>query len=368
MIPITVVDVSGAESLVAEVLRSGVIAQGPMVKRLEEGFAAVAGTSHAVAVNSGTTALVAALQALDLRPGDEVITSPFTFVATLNAILEAGATVRFADISADDFNVNPDAVAAAVNERTKVLMPVHLYGQTADVGKLAALAGERGLHVVEDAAQAVGATFDGKPAGSFGIGCFSLYATKNITTAEGGMLTTDDDALADRLRVLRNQGMRARYQYELAGHNYRMSDVHAAIGIPQLERLPSLTAARRRNAERLTEGLRGTPGLTLPAVLPGREHVWHQYTVQVERHAMLSRDELAEALTQRGIGNGVYYPRVAFDYDCYRGHPLIPSASLADVPVAARVAEQVLSLPVHAALTDAQLDTIIATVREVLGA
>jgi perosamine synthetase len=368
MIPITVVDVSGAESLVAEVLRSGVIAQGPMVKRFEDAFAEVAGTKHAVAVNSGTTALVASLQALGLQPGDEVITSPFTFVATLNAILAAGATVRFADINADDFNVSPDAVAAAVSSRTRVLMPVHLYGQTADLGKLETLADERGLHLVEDAAQAVGATFDGRPAGSFGVGCFSLYATKNITTAEGGVLTTDDDALADRLRLLRNQGMRARYQYEVAGHNYRMTDVHAAIGIPQLERLATLTAARRRNAQRLTEGLTGTPGLKLPPVLRGREHVWHQYTVRVEPHAMLSRDELAAALTERRIGNGVYYPKVVFDYDCYRGHPRIPDVSLADVPVAARVADEVLSLPVHAALTDEQLATIVDTVREVLGA
>src|SRR5881398_1071461 len=176
MIPITVVDVRDAEPLVTEVLRSGVIAQGPMVKRLEDGFAEVTLATQAVAVNSGTTALVAALQVLDLEPGDEVITSPFTFVATLNAILEAGATVRFADIRRDDFAIDPDATAAAVTDRTKVLMPVHLYGQTADMGKLAPLAAEHGLKVIEDSAQAVGASFEGKQAGSFGIGCFSLYA------------------------------------------------------------------------------------------------------------------------------------------------------------------------------------------------
>ncbi|QWF80220.1 DegT/DnrJ/EryC1/StrS family aminotransferase [Amycolatopsis sp. CA-230715] len=368
MIPITVVDVRDAESLVVEVLRSGAIAQGPMVKRFEDAFAAVSGTKHAVAVNSGTTALVAALQVLDLRPGDEVITSPFTFVATLNAILEAGATVRFADISREDFAVDPDQVTAAIGPRTKVLMPVHLYGQTADMGKFAPLAAERGLHLVEDAAQAVGASFDGRRAGSFGLGCFSLYATKNITTAEGGVITTDDDQLADRLRVLRNQGMRARYQYEVAGHNYRMTDLHAAVGIPQLEKLDELTSARQANAKRLSDGLAGTPGLTLPAVLPGREHVWHQYTVLVGPHAMLSRDELAAALTERGVGNGIYYPKIVFDYECYRDHPLIPEASTKDFPVAASVAAQALSLPVHAKLTESQVDTIIATVREVLGA
>jgi dTDP-4-amino-4,6-dideoxygalactose transaminase len=368
MIPITVVDVRDAESLVVEVLRSGAIAQGPMVKRFEDAFAKVAGTKHAVAVNNGTTALVASLQVLGLQPGDEVITSPFTFVATLNAILEAGASVRFADIRRDDFALDPDAVSAAVGGRTKVLMPVHLYGQTADMGKLAPLAAEHGLYLVEDAAQAVGASFQGRRAGSYGLGCFSLYATKNITTAEGGVITTDDDELADRLRVLRNQGMRARYQYEVAGHNYRMTDLHAAVGIPQLEKLDTLTAARQRNAQRLSEGLAGTPGLDVPAVLPGREHVWHQYTVLVGPHAMLSRDELAQALTKRGIGNGVYYPKIVFDYDCYRGHPQILGASVPDFPVAASVASQALSLPVHPALSESDVDTVIKTVREVLGA
>ena len=348
-----------------EVLRSGVIAQGPMVKRFEEAFAQVAGVPHAVAVNSGTTALVASIQALDLQPGDEVITSPFTFVATLNAILEAGATARFADIRPDDFAIDPDLVAAQVTPRTKVLMPVHLYGQMADMSRLAPLAQEHGLALVEDAAQAVGATFEGRPAGSFGIGCFSLYATKNITTAEGGVITTSDDALADKLRVLRNQGMRARYQYEMAGHNYRMTDLHAAVGIPQLESLTQLTDARQRNAETLSKGLAEVPGLRTPAVLPGRSHVWHQYTVLVTEDAPVTRDELAAKLTERGVGNGIYYPKVVFDYDCYRDNPQVIAS---DVPVTEKVAQQALSLPVHPRLSTADLDHIVSSVREVFGA
>jgi len=168
--------------------------------------------------------------------------------------------------------------------------------------------------------------------------------------------------------VLRNQGMRARYQYEVAGHNYRMTDLHAADGIPQLAKLDQLTAARQANAKRLSEGLAGTPGLDLPQVLPGREHVWHQYTVQVGPHAFLSRDELAAALTERGIGNGIYYPKIVFDYECYAGHDLIPGARVEDFPVARAVSEQALSLPVHPHLTESDLDTIIETVREVLGA
>jgi len=365
MIPITVVDVQDAEPLVLEVLRSGVIAQGPMVKRFEDAFASVAGVPHAVAVNNGTTALVASIQALDLQPGDEVITTPFTFVATLNAILEAGATARFADIDSVDFNIDPEKVGGAVTDRTKVLMPVHLYGQMADMGRLVPLAQQHGLTIVEDSAQAVGATFEGKPAGSFGIGCFSLYATKNITTAEGGVITTSDDALADKLRVMRNQGMRARYQYEMAGHNYRLTDLHAALGIPQLEKLQQLTDARRRNAEWLSKGLDGVTGLTVPAVLPGREHVWHQYTILVGDDAPVTRDELAAKLTEKGIGNGIYYPKLVFDYDCYRDNPQVIAS---DVPVAKKVAEQALSLPVHPKLTEAELETIVSSVREVFGA
>ena len=368
MIPITAVDVRDAESLVLEVLRSGILAQGPMVARLEEAFARVSGTAHAVAVNSGTTALVAALQTLDLEPGDEVVTSPFTFVATLNAILETGATVRFADVTREDFALDPDAVAAVLGPRTTVLMPVHLYGQPADMGKLVPLAEEHELHIVEDAAQALGASFQGKPAGSFGLGCFSLYATKNVTTGEGGVITCDDPEVADRLRVLRNQGMRSRYTYEMPGHNYRMSELHAAVGIPQLARIDELVAARRRNARQLTTGLTGTPGLAVPAVLPGRAHVWHQYTVRIGPHAMLSRDELAADLAERGVATGVYYPKLVFDHDCFRDHPQIPAVTPANFPVAAALAEQVISLPVHPALSESDVDSVVREVREALGA
>ncbi len=365
MIPITVVDVRDAEPYVLEVLRSGVIAQGPVVKRFEDTFAEIAGVRHAIAVNNGTTALVAAIQALDLRPGDEVVTSPFTFIATLNAILEAGATARFADIREDDFCVDPDAMADAIGPRAKVLMPVHLYGQTADMGKIAPLAEERGLHLVEDAAQAHGATFGGKPAGGFGLGCFSFYATKNITTGEGGVITTDDDALADKLRVMRNQGMRARYEYVMAGHNYRLTDLQAAVAIPQLAKIDEITAKRKANAAKLSAGLAGVPGLRTPVELDGRSHVWHQYTVLLTDEAALTRDEFAAQLTERGIGNGIYYPKLVTDYDAYRDHPNVVAA---DTPVAAKVTRQCLSIPVHAHLTDDQLDTVIGTIREVLGA
>jgi dTDP-4-amino-4,6-dideoxygalactose transaminase len=359
-IPITKVVVGPEEEkLVLEVLRSGQLAQGPMVERLEAGFASLVGVKHAVAVSSGTTALVASLQALDLSPGDEVITSPLTFVATLNAILEAGAVARFADIG-DDFNVDPASVEALVGPRTRALLPVHLYGLPAAMDRIGDIAARHGLAVIEDAAQAVGASFAGAPAGSFGIGCFSLYATKNIMTGEGGVITTDDDQLATALRTARNQGMRARYEYLMAGHNYRMTDLQAAVGVAQLERLADITETRRANAGALTAGLAGAVGIVPPEVPHGRTHVFHQYTVRVTPEAGITRDQLSEAIGRRGVGSGVYYPRAVFDYDVYRSHP---DVMLDPVPRAERAAAEVLSLPVHPGLSITDLRTIADAVR-----
>lgn len=351
------------EQLVLEVLRSGQLAQGPMVRRLETAFEEVTKTKHAIAVTSGTTALVAAIQALELERGSEVITSPFTFIATLNAIIEAGAVARFVDIG-DDFNLDAKVIDNVITERTRALLPVHLYGYPADMDTIIALAQERGLAVIEDAAQAIGATFQERPVGSFGIGCFSLYATKSVTTGEGGMITTNDEAIANRVRVLRNQGMRFRYQYEIPGHNYRMTDLQAAVGIPQMARLALVTERRRLNAERLTEGLLGIRGLLLPFEEAGRTHVFHQFTIRVTEEARLNQHELATRLTEQGIGAGIYYPRVVYDYDCYRDHPQV----IADpVPNASRIAKEVLSLPVHPALTEADLDRIVTAVKGALG-
>lgn len=364
MIPISAVDINEEiEASVLEVLRSGMLAQGPKVAELENLFSEYSGVKHTVAVNNGTTALVLALQAHGLQPGDEVITTPFTFVATLNAILEAGATARFADIG-DDFCIDPDAVASLVNENTKAIMPVHLYGLTADMDPLMATAKEHNLQVIEDSAQAHGATYNGQRAGSFGTGCFSLYATKNLAAGEGGLITTNDDELADRMRVLRNQGMRARYQYELAGHNYRMTDVAAAIVLPQLRKIDGLVESRRANAARLTEGLSDLAGITTPSEPAGRESVWHQYTVRVGADAKLGRDQLIEELQGRGVGCGIYYPKAVYDYDCYRGH----SGVVFDpCPIAEQVAQEVVSLPVHPLLSSDDVDTVISTMRDLLG-
>lgn len=357
------VDVRDAEALVLEVLRSGHITQGPMVKRLEKAFAATVGVEHAVAVSSGTAALALSLEALGLEPGDEVITSPFTFVATLNAILASGATARFVDIRTDDFTIDPALLEDSVTERTKVLLPVSLYGQTADLVAMEKIAEERGIAIVEDAAQAIGATLHGRSSGSFGVGCFSLYATKNITAGEGGMVTTNSGEIAERIRLLRNQGMRGPYDYSCVGGNYRLSDMHAAVGVSKIACLRTLCERRRYNAERLSNGLEGIAGLIIPRVLDGRGHVWHQYTVRITDGAARTRDELKSELVSRGIQASVYYPRLVFDYDCYRDHPQIVTS---EAPAASEVTSEVLSLPVHPQLTDADLDYMISEIKALL--
>lgn len=359
------------EELVLSVLRSGRLTQGPMVARLEDVMARVAGTAHAVAVSNGTIALVAALQALGVGPGDEVVTSPLTFGATLNAILHVGATASFVDV-AEDFTMDPGALARALERPPassgtpggrvprRVVLPVHLYGYPADMGAITRVAEAAGAKILEDAAQAVGAQVDGQPVGSFGVGCFSLYATKNVTTGEGGMVTTDDAEVADRIRLLRGQGMRERYAYEIVGHNYRMTDIQAAIGVPQLGRLAQIIGERQANAAALSEGLRGLPGIVVPAPAAGREHVFHLYAIRVTPECPVSRAELMDHLNRLGIDSAPVYPRLVFDYACYRDHPQV---STAFCPVADALTSEVLCLPVRPGLSDEDLGRIVDAVR-----
>jgi perosamine synthetase len=360
MIPVSQVIVGEEEQRgVLEVLRSGMLAQGEKVALLEELFAAAHQVSHAVAVSNGTVALTAALRACGIGPGDEVITTPFSFNATLNAILETGATARFADIR-DDFTVDPDAMASLVTSRSVALLPVHLYGLPADMTAVAALAARHGLTIVEDAAQAHGAVCAGRSVGSFGIGAFSLYGTKNITCGEGGLVTTDDDEIARMLKLLRNQGMRARYDYEIPGHNWRLTDLQAAVAIPQVHRLKEITAARSANAARLTAGLTGTLGLVLPAVPRDRCHVWHQYTVRIASDCPVSREQFCARLTRAGVGHGIYYPKLMHDYACYDSDSRV---ILDDTPRARRIASEVVSLPVHPGLDEAALSRVVDVVK-----
>ena len=343
------------EEAVLAVLRSGQIAQGARVAELEARFAAFVGTKHAVASTSGTASLHLNLLALGIGPGDEVITSPFTFIASANAILYVGATPVFADIHPCCYNLDPRAVEAKLTPRTKALLPVHLYGNPANMPALMEIAQRHGLAMVEDAAQAHGAAIEGRRVGSFGSGNFSFYPTKNMTSVEGGMLTTDDDWLADRAQKFRNHGQTDRYRHELLGYNLRMSDIHAAVGLAQFDRLAAYTEARQRNARYLDEGLRGV--VETPHVRPGYAHVYHQYTVRIPDGR---RDAVAAALRERGVGTGVHYPTPVHQQPIYLERGYRDS-----LPEAERAAREVLCLPVHPALSEADLETIVREVRAV---
>jgi dTDP-4-amino-4,6-dideoxygalactose transaminase len=336
---------------VLEVLESGMLAQGPRVRAFEEAFAEMCGVRHAVATSSGTTALHVALLAHGIGPGDEVITTPFTFIASANSILYVGASPVFVDIDPCTFNIDPAQIEAAITPRTKVIMPVHLFGLPCDMQPVLALARTYDLVVIEDACQAHGAEYRGRRVGSFGTGCFSLYPTKNITSAEGGMITTDDEGVAERCRVIRQHGMRRRYYHDEMGFNFRMTDVHAAIGLAQLHKLETFNQARIANARFLTRRLEG---VTTPTVPEGYRHVFHQYTIRVPRGR---RDAVLEGLKERGVGTSVYYPVPVHKQRVYveRGHREA-------FPEAEQAAREVLSLPVHPGLSQADLEEIVAAV------
>jgi perosamine synthetase len=336
-----------------EVLDSGLLAQGARVHELEERFAAMVGVRHAVAVSSGTAALHLTLLGLGIGPGDEVITVPFTFIASANSIVYTGARPVFVDVNDDDFCIDPNQIVAAITSRTRALMPVSLFGQPADLPELASIATRHGLALVEDAAQSHAAAIGERRSGSWGAGCFSFYPTKNMTTGEGGMLTTDDAALADRVRLLREHGTRQRYHHESLGYNFRMTDIHAAIGVAQLAKLPALTARRRQIAARYDAELRG---VTIPRVRPGVTHVYHQYTLRVPQ-----RDDFAARLAERGVGTGIYYP-----IPVHR-QPVFAKLGYADErhPASERLAAEVLSIPVHPGLTDGEISAVIAAVNGV---
>jgi len=339
---------------VIEVLDSGIVAQGPRVAAFEAAFAQMDGVKHAVATSSGTTALHTVLLADGIGPGDQVITSPFTFIASANSILYTGARPVFVDIDPITFNLDPAKIEAALTPRTKGLMPVHLFGLVADMEPILAMAQKHGLAVVEDACQSHGATYQGRPAGSMGTGCFSLYATKNIMSAEGGMITTNDDKMAEDCRVIRQHGMRRRYYHDELGFNFRMTDIHAAIGLAQLGKLERFNRSRVANAQYLSAHLRG---VITPHVPEGYGHVFHQYTIRVTGGR---RDALAEHLKQRGVGTGVFYP-VRIHQQTFYIQKMGYNKSL---PESERAALEVLSLPVHPALSQADLETIVAAVNE----
>ena len=349
--------VIGEEEIEAavRVLRSGMVVQGPEVAAFEEEFSALVDGRHCVAVNSGTSALLLALVAAGIGAGDEVIVPSFTFAATANSVALTGATPVFADIDPVTYNLSPMHALAAITPRTKAIMPVHLYGQSADMSLLSGVAHRNGLKIIEDAAQAHGASWDGTPVGAWGdAAAFSFYPTKNMHALEGGMIVTPDAEFARTARLLRNQGMERRYANELVGYNVRLTDVAAAIGREQLKKLPGWNEQRRANAAKLDAALGSIDALRTPVVSEGAVHVYHQYTVRVPAER---RDALQEHLTAQGIGSAVYYPTPT--------HQLPPFAGMAkddELPETLRAAAEVLSLPVHPALTDAEIDRIAEAV------
>lgn len=332
---------------------------GPNVTAFEQEMAAYTGTRFGIGVNSGSDALTLALRALDIGPGDEVITTPFTYIAPAESIHQMGARVVFADVDPRTFLINPNDVARKITPRTKAIIPVHLFGQAAPIGALKALAEPRGIQVVEDCAQAIGATFNDQPVGGIGrLGCFSFYPTKNLgADGDGGMIVMNDEALAKRLKMLRVHGIERRYFHDLHGFNSRLDEIQAAILRVKLPHLNAWNARRAAIAKRYSDGFAGLP-LELPVTAPGNNHVFHVYAFLADR-----RDELQQFLTERGVPTLIYYPRplhlqtVYADLNYREG----------DFPVSETVSKRILPMPMYPEITDEQVDYVVAKVREFFG-
>lgn len=340
---------------VDRVLKSGMLAQGPEVAAFEEEFSRFVGGYKCVAVNSGTSALHMELIAAGIKAGDEVIVPSFTFAATANSVALTGATPVFVDIDARSFNIDPAAIEAAITPKTRAIQPVHLYGQPAQMDKILEIAKKHDLLILEDAAQAHLATFNGQYVGSFGIaGTFSFYPTKNMTSGEGGMISCATDEFARMCKLLRNQGMEMKYKNEVVGFNTRMTDIHAAIGRVQLAKVEAWTKTRQRNAKFLNENLKG---VVTPYLIPNATHVYHQYTIRVLGH---NRDKFAEEMTKRGVGNGVYYPIPVHQ---------LPSFKLNfDLPNTTAACDEVISIPVHPSLSQQELETVVQVINSIANA
>lgn len=359
VIPAVCVEIGADEQeAVRRVLESRNLAQGTEVAAFETEFSVLAGGGlESVAVNSGTSALHLLMVAMGLGPGDEVIVPSFTFAATANCVAFTGASPVFVDIDADSYTLNPDAVEAAVSPRTQGVVPVHLYGQPANMSSLVKIAERHGLWMIEDAAQAHLARWRGGLVSTWGsAGAFSFYPTKNMTSGEGGMIVTGDPEIARQTRLLRNQGQERRYKNEIVGLNNRMTEIHAAIGRVQLSKLEAKTVARRQNARFFDDSLRG---VVTPFVPDGSHHVYHQYTIRVPGH---DRDGFAEEMRRRGIETGIYYPFPCHRLPPYQGSPV------QDLTCTEDAAREVISLPVYPSLTQDERERIVEAVNEVAAA
>jgi perosamine synthetase len=340
------------KTAVMAVLDSGMLASGPRTEEFEKKFAEYVGTKYAIATTSGTTALHLGLLSLGVTHGNEVILPAFSFIATANTVLFCDATPVFCDVDPKTFNIDPEKIDKLITKNTKAIMPVHLYGQAADMKPIQEIAENHGIDVIGDACQAHGATYNGKMVGSFGdVECFSFYPTKNMTTGEGGMVTTNNEEVADLTISLRNHGREKTkwgYEHGRLGYNYRMTDIGAAIGLEQLKKLPKNIQMRQKNAAYFDSHLRS---VEIPYVIPEAQHAYHQYTVK-SKH----RDTLTQELKRNEIGFGIYYPQPLHTYRHLKkyGHK--------DLKVSELLSTEVLSLPVHPALSTQDLETIVRVV------
>jgi len=367
MVPINAPQIDEREiEMVVRVLKSGFltarVGSSSMVANFEQAYAKFVEAKHAVAVNSGTAALHMALLAAGVKLGDEVIVPSFTFVATAEAVVLSGAKPVFVDINPQTYNIDPERFRKAINAKTRAVIPVDLYGLSADMQAISEIAKEHNLAVVEDAAQAHGSAYKGKRPGYFAtMTCWSFYASKNMTTGEGGMITTNNDEYADALRCMRSHGEKGEYVSFMLGHNYRMPEIEAAIGITQLEKLPTFSEKRRRNAQCLTEKLNLVKRLTLPREPEGYTHSWYLYTVRLQSNNDTTRDRAVEELRKRGIGATVYYSTPIHLMPYYR------QFATHNLPETEKASEQVFSLPVHPGVTLQEINYIIDSVIEVVG-
>ena len=350
---------------VVKVLKSGVLTSGlgagPKVTEFEKAFAKFVRAKHGIAMNSGTAALHSALTAVGIKTDDEVILPSFTFVATAEVVVFNRAKPVFVDISPGTYTISPKAVEKAVTRKTKAIMPVDLYGMPADVQQIREIADKHRLKIIEDAAQAHGATYERKPAGSFAdAACWSFYGSKNMTTGEGGMITTNSDEIAEMPRYIRSHGEKQKYQSLIIGHNYHMPEIAAAIGVEQLKKLPKFVARRRQNAKRLTENLEKAKSLQLPSEPEGFKCSWYLYTVQLKKAKKEKRDNVVEKLRQKGIDAFVCYVNPIHLMPYYRkfGKYRLPETE--------KASERVFSLPVHPGVTAKQIDYISDSVLQLV--
>ena len=368
-IPLCVPLIEQAElDAVTTVLKSGWLTHGPKNSEFERLFAEHAGTKHAIAMNSGTSALFLAVIAHGIT--GEVLVPSFTFVASANAIATAGASPVFVEINEHDCNVDVDLLEGYLTPRTEAIMPVHFAGQCCDMDRVTAFAEKHNLVIIEDSAETIGGLFGDKVSGSWGTGCFSFFPTKNITTGEGGMLTTSDDAIASRIRTLIGHGIdKTTYQRSqqnsswhraatLRGYNFRMSNLLAAIGVEQMKKVDAMNNGRRQRSAYLTEQLQNVEELTLPVENPNSRHVYQMYTVRCRDGA--SRDSLVNGLKERGIGASVHFDPPVHKHPAYAEFADIP------LPVTDRVAATILTLPMFPQITEGDLDRVAATVEDIL--